>query len=112
MTAKDGVLYGTTLVGGAYDSGTVFALTARGTEQVRFSFSSPEYASTGVVAASGTLFGTTPSGGAHDLGTVYGIGLTSRNAGVIHSFGGAQDGQTPTAALVAVKGVLYGTTAA
>lgn len=115
LTAVYGILYGTTVLGGAYGAGTLFALTTSGTEQVRLSFNnqapSPNNPGAGVIAVNGTLFGTTPKGGAHNLGAVYGIGIASRNAGIIHSFGGPKDGKTPVAPVIAVNGLLYGTTA-
>lgn len=117
LIVVNGTLFGTTAVGGGYGAGTLFALSLNGTEQVRFSFNngpgSPVNPGVGVAAVNGTLYGSTSQGGAYDSGTIFGIGIWSRNAGVIHSFGGSPaDGKAPAAAIIAAHGVLYGTTAA
>lgn len=58
----------------------------------------------------GTLYGTTQGGGAHSVGTVF--TLTPAGAQkILYSFKGGKDGANPMyGSLVAVKGVLYGTT--
>jgi uncharacterized repeat protein (TIGR03803 family) len=74
----NGTLYGTTLLGGAYNRGTVFSIARSGHETVLHSFGSGQdgsYPVSGVIDVNGTLYGTTDSGGAHNLGTVYSITL-------------------------------------
>ena len=80
-----GNLFGTTLVGGAHDAGTVFEIvkTASGyasTPTVLFSFDGTHGArpEAGLIAdAAGNLFGTTSLGGANDAGTVFEIVKTA-----------------------------------
>jgi uncharacterized repeat protein (TIGR03803 family) len=75
----NGNLYGTTYFGGGYYAGTVFELTAAGTEEVLYSFGSQTdevvYPFAGVIFdTNGNLYGTTSHGG--DLGceAPYGCG--------------------------------------
>ncbi len=111
-----GNLYGTTGRGGADGLGTVFEVSATGTERVLHSFvggptdgSNP---AAGLVAdGAGNLYGTTYGGGASGLGTVFEVSATGAER-ILHSFaGGAADGANPSARLVIDSaGNLYGTT--
>jgi uncharacterized repeat protein (TIGR03803 family) len=118
-----GVLYGTTLSGGARGRGTVFKLipAAAGgwSASVLHSFAGGddgELPFAGVIPGpSGRLYGTTSYGGAHGFGTVF--GLTPGAAGaawpatVLYSFAGKDDGGLPGAGVVLdAAGALYGTT--
>jgi len=112
LTDVGGVLYGTTLQGGAEDDGTVFKITTSGTESVVYSFvtgrgSEPLGDLTNV---NGVLYGTTGGGDSNNSGTVFKI-TTSGTQTVLHRFkGGGNDGAGPQGALADVDGVLYGTT--
>lgn len=86
--------------------------------QVLFSFGSNVRGLDGVrpeanlINLNGSLYGTTAGGGVsglYDYGTVFRIS-TSGKEKVIYRFQGGADGATPEAALVELKGVLYGTT--
>lgn len=111
-----GNLYGTTVRGGPSDNGTVFEVSASGSESVLYYFAggtadgANPYAAV-VRDASGNLYGTTPDGGASGFGTVFEVaaGGTER---VLHSFaGGTADGAGPDAALIMdSSGNFYGTT--
>ncbi|MFY9664848.1 MAG: choice-of-anchor tandem repeat GloVer-containing protein, partial [Candidatus Cybelea sp.] len=57
----------------------------------------------------GTFYGTTYGGGANDDGTVFALSPAGALR-VVHSFGGGNDGSGPGGGLIAVDGVLYGTT--
>ena len=76
---QNGNLYGTTYFGGAYYDGTVFELTAAGTEKVLYTFGSQTgdgiypYA-TPVFDTNGNLYGTTPHGGDLECEAPYGCG--------------------------------------
>ena len=109
-----GTLYGTTANGGTRGYGTVFTITKSGSERVLYSFTGRPDASiplAGLTELSGTLYGTTQFGGASDnYGTVFSITPSGKEK-VLHSFGNAGDGSYPEAGLIAVNGVLYGTTA-
>jgi len=121
-----GNLYGTTLSGGAYYGGTVFELTASGSEKVLYSFGSQAgdgrvpYAGV-IFDNAGNLYGTTSGGGAYKCSNAYVCGtvfeLTAAGTEkVLHSFGnlydyGLGDGTYPFAGLVIDNaGNLYGTT--
>ena len=109
-----GDLYGTTLNGGANGLGSVFELTATGTEKVLYSFAgSPDGANpyAGLVMdKNGNLYGTTAAGGADSYGTVFELTATGTEK-VLYSFAGPPDGANPYKALVlSKKSTLYGTT--
>jgi uncharacterized repeat protein (TIGR03803 family) len=113
---KKRILYGTTFGGGAYGGGTVFELTGKGIEKVRYSFGSQAGDASGPYAApifdkEGNLYGTTGYGGAYGYGTVFEL-TSAGTEKVLYSFGGqSDDGQTPYAGLIFdKKGNLYGTT--
>lgn len=85
VIAKDGTLYGTTLKGGTWGSGTVFKLTAasgKWLETVLYSFTGhngdgaiPGCIGHLILDGSGALYGTTQSGGASNTGTVFKLKL-------------------------------------
>ena len=125
-----GNLYGTTsyggsgtCTGGGQGCGTVFKLSASGTETVLHSFAGGtdgERPMAGLVRDSaGNLYGTTAAGGGANCSdsSVNGCGTVFRlsNTGVetvLHSFAGyPTDGESPYAGLIiGAKGNLYGTT--
>ena len=114
-----GTLYGTTSGGGASGFGTLFSIDPRtGTETVLYSFAgSPTdgLGGGGLVSVGGTLYGTTFYGGASvcsgsGCGTVFSFDLHTGTETVMHSFSGGADGASPTDGLVAVSGLLFGTT--
>jgi uncharacterized repeat protein (TIGR03803 family) len=117
-----GTMYGTTAAGGSSKYGTVYSITTTGTEKVLHSFGgSPDGASpsAALIDVKGTLYGATPSGGdsvcyevSYTCGIVYSITTTGKEK-VLYTFTPGSDyagGAQPLAALVNVKGVLYGTT--
>lgn len=119
-----GNLYGTTVDGGANNSGTVFELSPNPggawSETVLYSFTNDgndgQHPFAGLVFdAAGNLYGTTRDGGLHGWGTAFEL-TPGTNGGwtetVIHSFAGdAADGANPFAALIIdAAGNLYGTT--
>jgi uncharacterized repeat protein (TIGR03803 family) len=118
IQASDGILYGTTLGGGAYGRGTVFMINrASGAEKVLHSFGATSDDGWqiwhGVIEASdGKLYGTTQVGGAYDGGTVFRINRASGAEKVLYSFGAtAGDGSGPSSELIQARdGNLYGTT--
>jgi uncharacterized repeat protein (TIGR03803 family) len=123
----NGTLYGTTFYGGAVGGGTVYAFNPQtGAETVLYSFCAQQNCVDGVgpeaslINVNGTLYGTTAAGGTNGNkknnylgGTVFSLNLTTGTETVLHSFCSQQncsDGQQPFAALINVKGTLYGTT--
>jgi uncharacterized repeat protein (TIGR03803 family) len=119
LIAVGSTLYGTTAFGGKYRKGTVFSVTAGGTEKVVYSFGNGKDGATpvaGLLAVGNQLYGTTGGGGTSGLGTIFSL-TTAGQETVLHSFGGkigtTPDGRTPQAALTnlnAAGTALYGTT--
>lgn len=104
-------LYGTTGAGGTGGYGTVFSITASGTEKVLHPFDKSDGAdpSSGLVNVNGMLYGVTPQGGANYVGTVFSV-TTAGKERVLYNFGrDSSDGAYPTG-LINVGGTLYGTT--
>jgi len=114
----DGELYGTTTFGGSGPSGgngTVFEVSTSGSEQVLYRFqggSDGQYPYAGLISVGGELYGTTEFGGGPTGGggTVFAIS-TSGAERVVYAFKDQPDGAYPLAGLIAVHGMLYGTTA-
>jgi uncharacterized repeat protein (TIGR03803 family) len=114
-----GNLYGTTRKGGAHKAGTVFEITADGSEKVLYDFCAADSCADGkspkaplTMDADGNLYGTTEYGGQHNQGTVFEI--TVAGAGqVLHSFctrARCADGSQPLAGvIIGASGDLYGT---
>jgi uncharacterized repeat protein (TIGR03803 family) len=117
VQASNGNFYGTTLLGGAHGTGTVFELTPAGTLTTLYSFCSQTNCTDGsspyaglIQATNGRLYGTTTLGGANGAGTVFAISTAGKLL-TLHSFG-YTDGANPYAGLrQATNGALYGTTA-
>jgi uncharacterized repeat protein (TIGR03803 family) len=122
LDAAAGVLYGTTMAGGAFGAGTVYQVSvADGKEKVLYSFSggtdgaSPEAGLT--MDSAGYLYGTTTAGGSSGNGTVFKLNLHpqpgSGSYRVLYSFRQGSDGKTPVAGVTLDgAGNLYGTTSA
>jgi uncharacterized repeat protein (TIGR03803 family) len=118
LIALDGTLYGATYYGGSCDGGTVFSLSASGSEQVLHSFcgSDGQYPDGGLIAVGGTLYGTASYSASSTLGsgTVFSL-ATDGTFTVLHHFPqplSYGDGYEPTGLLAVINGTLYGTTQA
>jgi uncharacterized repeat protein (TIGR03803 family) len=111
-----GNLYGTTLSGGTTGWGTVFRLTAAGTEKILYSFTGGadggNPTASLIADSQGNLYGTTFNGGTSGGdGTVF--RLNSAGESVLYRFTGGTDGAHPRGGLVRdSQGNLYGTTGA
>ncbi len=116
----NGTLYGTTYYGGAhlcntsYFCGTVFSITTGGKYKVIHNFTwtlhDGYFPQAALVPVNGTLYGTTTLGGKYDRGAVFSISTTGHER-MLYSFGsGPDDGSNPTAPVIDVNGMLYGTT--
>ncbi len=110
---KAGVLYGTTIYGGASAGGTVYSVGVNGRETVLHSFTGPDGANPygGVIADDqGNLYGTTYGGGASGAGVVFKLDRSGVET-VLYSFTGGADGGNPHGGVVRdAQGNLYGTT--
>ena len=111
-----GNLYGTTSQGGEFAGyGTVYKVTATGTESVLYNFTGRSDGSQpyGGVArdGAGNLYGTTLHGGTNDYGAVFKLTPVGTET-VLHNFGSSPtDGTYPTSSLTRdSSGNLYGTT--
>jgi uncharacterized repeat protein (TIGR03803 family) len=127
-----GTLYGTTQIGGNgagsgcnQGCGTVFSIDPKtGVEKMLYAFQGDinctnnsgtcdgSYPWGGLIDLDDMLYGTTTTGGmCNACGTVFSLDPKTGVEKVLHSFqGGANDGDTPYAGLIDVKGTLYGTT--
>jgi uncharacterized repeat protein (TIGR03803 family) len=108
-----GNFYGTTTMGGTFNSGTVYELDKNGKETVLYTFTGGADGNDpiGVLLqdAAGNLYGTTVIGGAFGNGTVFRLDKTGKET-VLYSFTGATDGANPFGGLVQDEaGNLYGT---
>jgi uncharacterized repeat protein (TIGR03803 family) len=112
---SSGSLYGTTLSGGAFGSGTVFEL-AHGSGKITTlaSFNGTDGAGPDgalIMDSTGTLYGTASSGGASAQGAVFALAPRSGKITTLASFNGGTDGANPECALIMdSSGNLYGTT--
>ena len=115
----NGTLYGTTVSGGRC-CGTVYSLdVASGTETVLYAFCSEANCAdgggpqSGLVSFKGKLYGTAYNGGGHLRGGVFAIDRKAGAYTMLHSFNpNGRDGLSPSGGLIAVHGMLFGTTSA
>jgi uncharacterized repeat protein (TIGR03803 family) len=112
IPAANGLLYGSTALGGSKNYGTLYEMTTAGTNASAVSFTGPNgiypYGRL-IQAKNGTLYGTT-SQLTSGNGTVFAV---TENEGfkTLHKFTGARGGGFPTGGLVqASSGTFYGTT--
>jgi uncharacterized repeat protein (TIGR03803 family) len=109
-----GNLYGATEVGGRYNDGSVFKLTASGIEGILHSFDTATgdgYSpSSGVtIDSERNLYGSTQGGGADGYGIIYKLN-PSGNETVLYGFAGGADGRYPYGnPILDAAGNLYGT---
>jgi uncharacterized repeat protein (TIGR03803 family) len=128
LLSSNGVLYGTTAVGGNVSAcytyggdgcGTLFKIDAHGHESLLYQFKGNFGSGNGdgqdpmggvVSDAAGNLYGSTAYGGKYDYGTLFKI--TQRgNESVLYSFSGGTDGGRPySGAILDAAGNLYGVT--
>jgi len=118
LTAVNGMLYGTTFDGGGSCAcGTVFSLDpATGAGTVLHSFGAGtdgQEPFAGLTYLKGKLYGTTRAGGTYGAGAIFSVDPGSGKEKVLYSFCpqfGCADGADPETNLIAVNGLLYGTT--
>jgi uncharacterized repeat protein (TIGR03803 family) len=110
---ENGNLYGTTVLGGVHDAGTVFKLAPDGTERVLYSFTGGNEGANPscslVLDAAGNLYGTTPVSGIDGSGAVFKL-APDGTVTVLHAFSGSGGADPGAGLIVDDKGHLYGTT--
>jgi uncharacterized repeat protein (TIGR03803 family) len=118
IQGPDGTLYGTTVVGGIRDAGTIFQMAPDGSGfALLHSFTIGEAdgdqpAGGLIQGPDGALYGTTAAGGSSNTGTVFQIAPDGSGYGVLLSFTGFPGPVYPQAGLVqGPDGTLYGTSA-
>lgn len=121
VPGTNGNFYGTTVMGGAYNWGTVFKITPTGELATLYSFCSQgspcadgaEPDAELIQATDGNFYGTTPGGGTNSFGTVFKITPAGKLT-TLYSFcarTNCTDGREPYAGLIqAADGNCYGTT--
>lgn len=106
------VLYGTAVLGGLYDAGTVFQLNTDGSGfATLYTFTGQTdgaFPSAGVVMDGTVLYGTTQFGGDFFDGNVYSLDTSITNFTSLYSFQGGWDGGNILAGVTVSNGVLYG----
>ncbi len=112
----NGLLYGTTVLGGAYKKGAVFQMAPNGAGfQLAHSFNQTNGANPCAELLSGSdgrLYGVAESGGGTTNGVVFGMNTDGGGFAVLHSFGSVpSDGLSPSSGLIEDgDGFLYGAT--
>jgi uncharacterized repeat protein (TIGR03803 family) len=121
LIVTNGLLYGTTLNGGLYGSGTVFAIGTNGLNftnlhsfEALLNYTNSEgghpYGSL-VLAGTNVLYGTAYGGGYIGCGTFFRIGVTGGTTFTnLHTFYSGYDGNGPFGGLILVSNTIYGTT--
>ncbi len=121
MISVNGILYGTTLSGGANGNGSIFSINPDGSGfSTLYSFTaSDNYGDNsdgsqpvgGLISVNGILYGTTEHGGLFGFGSVFSFDPSTNTETAIYSFsGGTADGAYPQTSLINVNGLLYATT--
>jgi uncharacterized repeat protein (TIGR03803 family) len=115
----NGILYGTTVAGGAVNAGTVFSIDPDGgSESVLYSFCRKENCQDGqdpggyMLSRKNIFYGATDGGGSYNHGIIFSLDPATGKEKVLYSFQGGQDGAKPIggAGLLNVGDVFYGTT--
>ncbi len=117
LISVDGILYGTTVVGGANGEGTVFSITHAGVEKVLHSFGSGAAGvgpKNSLLHVGNKFYGTTSDTTLSGTGTKSGAAFSMTPLGtvsVLHEFDYKNgDGYEVVGSLVEMQGTLYGAT--
>jgi len=113
--APNGILYGITLRGGDFDTGTLYALDPS-TQTVEVLYQGEEGGprhpiGLPVWTEEGGLYGVSLFGGQHNAGTLYRFDLQSKQMQILHSFEGPEGAHPLEALVLGAEGWLYGATA-
>lgn len=108
------LLYGTTVLGGQSNRGTIYRVRTDGSNyEILHSFtggSDGQRPDAGLTLAGNTLYGSTSFGGNSGYGTLYKIGTNGLGYSIVKHFAGGADGASPGTEMLLAGGVLYGTT--
>jgi uncharacterized repeat protein (TIGR03803 family) len=115
LSEHNGSLFGTTTLGGAHSSGTMFEISSSGKltqiYTVKSGMDGFDAESPLIVEGTGgaeTIYGVTHSGGVTNQGTVFSLDPTTHKDRLIYQFTGYADGGNPHGNIVIIGGVLYG----
>jgi uncharacterized repeat protein (TIGR03803 family) len=114
LTVSGGMLYGMTWMGGALNSGVIFAMNTDGTGfHLLHTFTGVatdgELPYGSLILSNTTLYGMTSSGGANNVGTVFSIDTSGSGFQILHSFSTA-NAWRPVGDLTFFNSALYGMT--
>lgn len=110
VQATNGVLYGTTKSGGAYELGAAFGLSTNGALSTLFSFDGTNGAAPLAPlfqASDGLLYGTTAQGGSANAGTLFRMTLAGTPSN-LHVFAGPEGANLWAGVVQGADGNLYG----
>jgi uncharacterized repeat protein (TIGR03803 family) len=121
LIVTNDILYGTTVYGGSYGSGTVFAVGTNGLNFTNLhsfaalvNYTNSEGANpygSLVLVGSNLLYGTAYGGGFIGCGTFFRVGVTGGSTFTnLHTFISGNDGNGPFGGLILVSNLIYGTT--
>jgi len=112
----NGILYGTTTLGGANNLGTLYSYNITSNQyNTLYSFTggnSGKNPTSYVIYDNGILYGTTPNGGNNNIGLLYSYNIITNQYNILYSFNGTITGfgTNDTASVTLNNGILYGTT--
>jgi uncharacterized repeat protein (TIGR03803 family) len=125
VQGRDGMLYGTTFLGGTNGTGIVFKLATDGSAYTNLHTCGSRYSDAGawptalIQGADGALYGVAQQGGTNYAGVVFRLGTDGSAYEVLHNFGAEgppdwlpDDGASPVALTQGADGGLYGVTQA
>jgi len=115
LIVSEGMLYGMTLYGGDYNSGSIFKMSTEGGDiTLLHEFTEGMYPSSGsLTLIDGVLYGMTRAGvdPEEGNGTLFQVNIDGTDFTLLHEFaGGADDGRSPRGSVVLSDTTLYGMT--
>ena len=114
IEGSDGILYGTTSIGGNFDLGIIYSIEKNGANFTVLHHCGESNGANPIgsllESADGKLYGLANKGGIYNEGTLYRIEKDGSNFELLYSFDGVAEGRYPYGALIEdTDGILYGT---